>query len=126
LFAALAAAEQARAEGRSQEEARSYALALADAERWAVPADLAAVAVSYARSLIAESDFERASAVTGRVARGADRDFDCAQLQARLYNALGPRSTRQIALPRARALAGERPIPRALLDPPTGQIGASS
>jgi DNA-binding winged helix-turn-helix (wHTH) protein/tetratricopeptide (TPR) repeat protein len=126
LFAALAAAEQARAEGRRQEEARSYALALADAERWAVPADLAAVAVSYARSLIAESDFERASAVTGRVARWADRDFDCALLQAGLYHALGQRSTWQSALARARALAGERPIPRALLDPPTGQIGASS
>jgi DNA-binding winged helix-turn-helix (wHTH) protein/tetratricopeptide (TPR) repeat protein len=126
LFAALAAAEQARAEGRRQEEARRYALALADAERWAVPADLAAVAVSYARSLIAESDFERASAVTGRVARWADRDFDCALLQAGLYHALGQRSTWQSALARARALAGERPIPRALLDPPTGQIGASS
>jgi DNA-binding winged helix-turn-helix (wHTH) protein/tetratricopeptide (TPR) repeat protein len=126
LFAALAAAEQARAEGRRQEEARSYALALADAERWAVPADLAAVAVSYARSLIVESDFERASAVTGRVARWADRDFDCALLQAGLYHALGQRSTWQSALARARALAGERPIPRALLDPPTGQIGASS
>jgi DNA-binding winged helix-turn-helix (wHTH) protein/tetratricopeptide (TPR) repeat protein len=126
LFAALAAAEQARAEGRHQDEARSYALALADAERWAVPADLAAVAVSYASSLIAESDFERASAVTGRVARWADRDFDCALLQAGLYHALGQRSTWQVALARARALAGERPIPHALLDPPVAQLGASS
>ena len=53
LFAALAAAEQARAEGRRADEYKSYALALGDAERWAVPADLAAVAVSYGNSLIA-------------------------------------------------------------------------
>jgi DNA-binding winged helix-turn-helix (wHTH) protein/tetratricopeptide (TPR) repeat protein len=118
LFAALAAAEQARAEGRRQDEYRSYALALGDAERWAVPADLAAVAVSYGGSLIADSDFERASAVIGRVARWADRDFDCALLQAGLYHALGQRATWQTALARARSLAGERAIPAALQDPP--------
>jgi Flp pilus assembly protein TadD len=118
LFAALAAAEQARAEGRRQDQYRSYSLALTDAERWAVPADLATVAVSYGESLIADADFERASAVIGRVARWADRDFDCALLQAGLYHALGQRTTWQTALARARSLAGERAIPAALQDPP--------
>jgi Flp pilus assembly protein TadD len=83
-----------------------------------VPADLAVVAVSYGNTLIASGDFERASAVIGRVARWADRDFDCALLQARLYHALGQRSTWQSALERARALAGERAIPTALQTPP--------
>jgi len=118
LFAALADAEQALAEDHREESLKSYTAALGDAERWAVPADLATVAVSYGNSLIASGDFERASAVIGRVARWAEHDFDCALLQARLYHALGQRSTWQSALERARALAGERAIPTALQTPP--------
>ena len=118
LFAALAEAEQAIAEDRHDDALKSYNTALGDAERWAVPADLATVAISYGDNLIASADFERASAVIGRVARFADHDFDCALLQARLYHALGQRSTWQTALERARALAGERAIPAALQTPP--------
>jgi DNA-binding winged helix-turn-helix (wHTH) protein/tetratricopeptide (TPR) repeat protein len=118
LFAALADAEQAAAEDHREDALKSYTTALGDAERWSVPADLATVAVSYGNSLIASGDFERASAVIGRVARWADHDFDCALLQARLYHALGQRSTWQSALERARALAGERAIPTALQTPP--------
>jgi len=118
LFAALAEAEQAIAEDRHEDALKSYNTALGDAERWAVPADLATVAISYGDNLIASADFERASAVIGRVARFADHDFDCALLQARLYHALGQRSTWQTALERARALAGERAIPAALQTPP--------
>jgi len=125
LFASLATAEQAQAERRRDDAAHGFATALGDAERWAVPADLAAVAVSYGGSLIAEADFEHASAVIGRVARWADRDFDCALLQARLYHALGQRPTWQAALARARALAGERVIPPALQAPPEPPVGAS-
>jgi tetratricopeptide (TPR) repeat protein len=125
LFASLATAEQAQAERRRDDAARGFATALGDAERWAVPADLAAVAVSYGSSLIAEADFEHASAVIGRVARWADRDFDCALLQARLYHALGQRPTWQAALARARALAGERVIPMVLQAPPLTPVGAS-
>jgi DNA-binding winged helix-turn-helix (wHTH) protein/tetratricopeptide (TPR) repeat protein len=118
LFMALASAEQAAAEHRRDDATRAFTTALGDAERWAVPADLSAVAVSYGNALIAEGDFEHASTVIGRVARWADRDFDCALLQASLYHALGQRATWQTALARARALAGERSIPAALLDPP--------
>jgi DNA-binding winged helix-turn-helix (wHTH) protein/tetratricopeptide (TPR) repeat protein len=126
LFAALASAEQATAEHRRDEATHAFTTALGDAERWAVPADLAAVAVSYGSSLIAAGDFERASTVIGRVARWADRDFDCALLQANLYHALGQRATWQTALARARALAGERMIPAALQNPPAASpLGAS-
>jgi hypothetical protein len=126
LFAALAAAEQAEVEHRREEAYKNYDTALGDAERWAVPADLAAVAISYAGSLIADSELERASAVTGRVARWAERDFDCALLQARLYHALGQPATWQTALGRARSLAGERPIPAPLTNPPAAPaVGAS-
>jgi len=118
LFAALADAEQALAEDHREESLKSYTAALGDAERWAVPSDLATVAVSYGNSLIASGDFERASAVIGRVARWAEHDFDCALLQARLYHALGQRSTWQSALERARARAWERAIPTALQTPP--------
>jgi len=126
FLAALAGAEEAQAEHRREDAYRNYNTALSDVERWAVPADLAAVAVSYGSSLIADADFERASAVIGRVARWADRDFDCALLQARLYHALGQRSTWQTALDRARSLAGERSIPPALIAPPEPpHVGAS-
>jgi tetratricopeptide (TPR) repeat protein len=126
LFAALADAEQARAAGDRDREYKSYETALGDAERWGVPADLVAVAVSYGSSLIADGQLERASTLSGRVARWADRDFDCALLQANLYHALGQRATWQSALDRARGLAGERAIPAALQDPPkVPAIGAS-
>ncbi len=107
LFAALASAEQATAENRRDDATRAFGAALGDAERWAVPADLSAVAVSYGNTLIAEGDFEHASTVIGRVARWADRDFDCALLQASLYHALGQRATWQTALARG-ARAGGR------------------
>jgi DNA-binding winged helix-turn-helix (wHTH) protein/tetratricopeptide (TPR) repeat protein len=111
LFATLAEAEQAWIEHRREDAYRSYAAALGEAERWAVPMDLVAVASSYGASLIADHELDRASAVIGRVARWADQDFDSAVLQARLYRALGQTEAWQAALTRARALAGERSVP---------------
>ena len=70
---------------------REYTDAFEQVERWAVPADVAAVAVTYAGALIGSGQTERASAIVGRIARWADRDFACAVLQASLYRALGQR-----------------------------------
>jgi DNA-binding winged helix-turn-helix (wHTH) protein/tetratricopeptide (TPR) repeat protein len=110
LFAALAAAEQARSEHRNDEADAAFATALADAERWGVPRDIVVVAASYGNSLLADEQPDRASAVIGRVARWAEQDFDCAMLQARLYAALGQSEAAHAAEARARLLAGERPL----------------
>ena len=114
LYAVLAEAEQARADHAAEAADRDYASALAEAERRGVPADLAEVTVSYADALLADGKIERAGAVIGRVARWADRDFDCAVLQLRLYRALGEQAASATALVRARGLAGERAIPATL------------
>lgn len=111
LYAALARAESARDRHRADEVYREYASALDDAQHWGVPADLAAVVVSYGNALIADGKLDQASEVIGRVARWADHDFDCALLQARLYNALGQRASAEAAMARARSLAGERAMP---------------
>ena len=108
LFAALAAAEQARGEHRNDEAEVAFATALADAERWGVPKDIVVVAASYGESLLADDRPDQASAVIGRVARWAEQDFDCAILQARLYAALGQNDAAHAAEERARTLAGER------------------
>lgn len=112
-FARLADAELARAAQRRDDAYRSYSAAFADAERWAVPRDLAVVVSSYGTSLIADRELDRASEVVGRVARWAEQDYDCALLQARLYEALHQTDAWRAALARVRALAGERAVPNA-------------
>ena len=113
-YAALADAEEAWARRELEASHRAYDMALAAAEKAAVPIDTAEVVVSYGTSLVAEGELERASAVVGQVARWADRDFACALLQVRYYRALGKVEVWQAALKRARGLAGERVIPAAL------------
>ena len=126
LLAALALSELAWAEQRHEDAYRSFAKALSDAERRTVPSDLVAVAQSYGGSLLEGGDHARASAVIGRVARWSEQDFDCAILQARLYRALGQVDAWRSALTHARALAGERAIPAALLDAPVPRGAARS
>jgi tetratricopeptide (TPR) repeat protein len=89
----------------------AYDSALTAAEATGVPADIAAVARSWGAMLLAAGDHERASAVVGRLSRWAANDFDCSVAVAGLYRALGQGPPWQAALVRARALAGERPIP---------------
>ena len=110
LFAALAAAEQARSERRNDDADSGFTKALADAERWGVPRDLVVVAMSYGDSLLADKQTDRASVVIGNVARWAEQDFDCAVLQARLYAALGQTEAALAAEARAKFLAGERAV----------------
>ncbi|MGN6521051.1 MAG: hypothetical protein ACTHK2_16695 [Dokdonella sp.] len=112
-FARLADAELARAAQRRDDAERDYAAAFAEAERWGVPQDLALVVFSYGSSLIADRELDRASEVVGRVARWAEQDYDCALLQARLYEALHQTDAWRAALARVRALAGERSVPNA-------------
>jgi DNA-binding winged helix-turn-helix (wHTH) protein/tetratricopeptide (TPR) repeat protein len=129
LYAALAAAEQSWPDAR-ETAMLAYERALSAALGLGVPADVAAVAVSWGERLIAAGDLARASEVAGRIARWADHDYDCAILQARLYRALGQRRPWQAALEKARALAGERRLPATLMMPaaptPTGPAGTDN
>lgn len=111
MYAALARAEFDRGRHADAAAGKEYAAALEVAEHWGVPADLAEVVVSDGNALIEDGDLDRAGRVVARVARWADQDFACAVLQARLYNALGQKTGAENALARARALAGERPVP---------------
>ncbi|MBO9662853.1 winged helix-turn-helix domain-containing protein [Dokdonella sp.] len=114
-FAILAEAEQRAAQqgtaGPAGDASADYERALELASAGAVPADVVEVALSYGRHLIASGQTERATAVVGRVAQWAERDFGCALLQARLYSALGQRAAWEQALARARGSAGDREIP---------------
>lgn len=117
LLVAIAQAEQAVAERRPDAARSLYRDALAAAQRWGVPAALARVTTSYGRFLLAQGDLPEAASVIGLVARHAERDFDCAVLQAQLYRALGRREAAEAAIGQARALAGERPLPADLAVP---------
>jgi DNA-binding winged helix-turn-helix (wHTH) protein/tetratricopeptide (TPR) repeat protein len=111
IHARLLAAEQAIAEHRHADADRLYEQALSEANRQNVPADIADVAISFANALIARGELARAVPIAGQLDRFAARDFAAAVLQARLYRALGQDEAWRSALDRARALAGERPLP---------------
>jgi len=117
VLAELAQAEQAAIEQRPDANAR-FEAALAFATRLATPADVAQIAGAYGSVLIESGNLAEAARVIGQTAAWADRDYECALQQARLYHALGQVEPWRLALARARALAGERTIPPALDRPP--------
>jgi hypothetical protein len=93
-----------------------YRQALAQAEARGVPAEIALAAQAYGAWLLAAARVDDTADLAGRVARWADRDFDCALFEASVLKARGGKAWTD-ALRQARALAGERPIPAALADP---------
>ena len=111
VFAQLARAGQMQRLGVAPGWREAFVRARQLAERNAVPLEIAAVARDHADALIGAGDFSRVAVEIGRVTRWAETDFNCAVLEARLYSALGPDSARQLALARARSLAGERVLP---------------
>ncbi|HEU4665383.1 MAG TPA: winged helix-turn-helix domain-containing protein, partial [Dokdonella sp.] len=115
-YAALVLAARARARRDAATAEREYERALAAAERDGVPATIADATIAYAGWLLERGDARRAAEVGGRIARWADRDFACAQLQVELYRALGREDLRSAALRQADALAGERQVRANLRD----------
>lgn len=113
----LAQAELAAAR-QHPDAAERYAAALQNAQNHDVPADIATVASAYGRALIKADRLSEASDISGRISRWADRDYACALLQLRLYQALGQTDAWRASLERSRVLAGERPIPVELLQAP--------
>lgn len=93
--------------------ARHFDMALEAASK-AAPASLAQVVVAYGTQLLDAGEIAPATRVIGRVAQWAERDFDCALLQVRLYHALGQPEPWRRALAAAQSLAGERRIPATL------------
>lgn len=110
-IAILTRAESARHRGDAPGAERKFKQALAAAEAEGVPATTVLVATAYAYWLLAQDRAAAAAEIGGRIARWADRDFDCALLQATLYRALGRDDLRAASLREATALAGERSIP---------------
>ncbi|MGH8173164.1 MAG: tetratricopeptide repeat protein, partial [Rhodanobacteraceae bacterium] len=126
LHARLARAEQLAAAGQRDAADREYHEALTLATQASVPADIVAVIASYGPALLAAGELERASAVIGQAARWADRDFEAAMLQARLYAALGQHAAWQNALTGARTLSGDREIPPEVSSFPPPASGATT
>jgi DNA-binding winged helix-turn-helix (wHTH) protein/tetratricopeptide (TPR) repeat protein len=108
---ALLKAEWADAQGDDAESARLFRNALDLAERRGVPTDVALVTTSYGPWLLRHGREREAGEVIGRVSPWAHRDFDCALLDVRLFNALHQPDAWSKALAQATALAGERAIP---------------
>lgn len=115
-YAALVLATRGRARNDVPAATRQYERALAAAEQGGVPATVADAAIAYASWLLERGDTRRAAEIGGRVARWADRDFACAELQVALYQALGREDLRVAALRQADALAGERQVRAGLRD----------
>lgn len=112
----LAQALVERAAGRDEAADEHFRQALSQAEQGGVPEDILEAAAIYAPWLIERGRFAEAGALVGRVAPWAERDFDAALLQLRLYHAMGQQALSAAALEKVRRLAGERPIPAVLLE----------
>jgi len=110
---ALARAEQARASGGHAQALADFAQALRLAGEREVPNLEVEVSRSYLCTLIALGRLDEAAAVSGRIARWADRDLRAAWAQALTYRALGQADAWSAATEQARRLAGERPLPDA-------------
>ncbi|MDC8012447.1 winged helix-turn-helix domain-containing protein [Tahibacter soli] len=108
---ALAQAEQAAAERRTDAALARYADAMAAAAGRGVPEDVVAVGYAYAPALIAAGRLDEAAAISGRLAPWAERDARAAWVAAGVYAALGQDEAAQTALARARRLAAERTLP---------------
>ena len=115
---AVLAAEREAAAGDGAAAERDYRTALDLAEKRGVPSDVALATSSYGPWLLQQGRLEQATEIIGRVSPWADRDYGCALLQVRLFHALGKTEAWAAALRQARALAGERAIPEALLKAP--------
>jgi DNA-binding winged helix-turn-helix (wHTH) protein/tetratricopeptide (TPR) repeat protein len=123
LYEKLIEAEFAVAR-HSDSASQSYREAWAIANEEQVPSDQLRVADSYVRYLIQTRDLATAAAVATRLAGWADRDYEAALLQLRVYHALHKPAAWSAALTQARALAGERAIPAdlATLPPALGSL----
>jgi DNA-binding winged helix-turn-helix (wHTH) protein/tetratricopeptide (TPR) repeat protein len=110
-MASLARAMAERQAGRVAGADAAYREAIRAVEGDGVPEDVVEAISDYAPWLIERGRLAAASALVGRVAPWADQDFDAALLQWRLYRALGQASLAGKAGERARALAGDRPLP---------------
>lgn len=124
LRAQLAQAEQAWADRSFQPAHELYEIALHIAHERGVPADVAEVAVSYGNALLGAGELSRAATVVGQVTPWAQYDFNCALLQARLYQKLGRNELWRVALDNARSLSLERSIPADVAEQP-GAAGPS-
>jgi len=114
----LAEAEWAAARNDEPAAERLFRHALDMAESRGVPADVGGVTVAFGPWLLDHGRMQEAGDVIGRVAPWADRDYDCALAQVRLFHALAQPGAWAKAVAQAQALAGERTVPADLLIPP--------
>jgi hypothetical protein len=114
----LAEAEWAAARGDDQNAGALFERALAMAEARGVPADVGGISDAYGPWLLAHGRVREAGDVIGRVAPWAERDYESALLQVRLFHALGEPAAWSKALAAAQALAGERELPADLVEAP--------
>lgn len=109
--AALAQAEQAAAESRTEQALALFQQALETLDSaGAVPDDLVDAVQPYADALIRDGQLDRARAVTARIAAWSDHDLRAASVFVQINAALGRPQALQAAERRAALLAGERPL----------------
>jgi tetratricopeptide (TPR) repeat protein len=107
----LNAAIRHRRAGALDEADARYREAVEFAEASGVPGNIADAVSARARWLLERGRTEEASALIGRLAPWAERDFEVASLQVALHRSLKQPAQWRAALAQARRLAGERPLP---------------
>jgi len=111
FLVALAAADQAGAEGTPLQARTRYADAMARAENIGVPEYLLLAGEPYVENLLAAGRLDEAAAIAGRLGEFAGADARAAWVQALLYTNLHKPAAAQKAYAKARELAGERVLP---------------
>lgn len=117
LYAALAHAEVADAQGNAARAQSEFERALARVETTHIPFDLVRVVASYTRFLLRQGKVAEAGIIASRIADWLDRDYAASLVQLGVAHAIGGEAW-NTALARTRRLAGERVIPTKLTTPP--------
>lgn len=111
---AVARAEWAALHDRNEDAEREFRAALGAVDAGNMPSRTTLVAASYTHWLLGQRRLEEASAVAGRLAPWAERDYDCAISQLAVLHGYAEAEPWAAALRRAKSLAGEREVPEAL------------
>ena len=115
IYVVRAMAAQAWIDGNHDKAIEQFKLAMDLAEKLGVPEVIVSAGKAYALALLDAGHLDQAVAVSGRLSAWSNVDWRAAWVEARVYQALGQTDSWEKSRGKAQQLAGDRPLPAAIL-----------